>query len=239
MKYSLEDSHYKNLASIEINCDKPLTKRSIKPPFPNCSFFMAVVGPPGSGKSTLMLQMISSKKDKIYYRVFKDIIYVCPESSRSSIENNPLEDVDTYNALNYDIMEKVNENKEQYMKDEKNYNQLLIIDDCGTYLKDSYAVEILNELSMNRRHKSLSIIILVQYIISVPRSVRSQISCMIMFKPANNDDLETLRREFVNMKRKDFEALARFVFRERHDNLFIDRTNNELYKNLQKINFSS
>jgi len=238
-KVTLEDSNYSNLNSIQMLCDKPLTtKREIKEPFANCSFFMSIIGPPGSGKSSLMLQMISSKKDKIYYRVFKDIMYVCPSSSRSSVKDNPLDDVVTFDNLNYDVLEEVQQNKERYDKQDKNYNQLLIIDDCGSFLKDSSSIDMLNELSMNRRHISLSIIILVQYMVSIPRSVRSQLSSVIMFKPANNEDLETIRKEFVSMKKKDFENLSRFVFRFKHDNLFIDRGNNELYKNLQKINFN-
>ena len=87
---------------------------------------------------------------------------------------------------------------------------------------------------MNRRHINLSIIILVQYIISVPRSVRSQLSCVLMFTLANNDDLETIRKEFVMLKKKDFESLAKFVFKDKHDTLFIDRGTNELYKNFAK-----
>ena len=56
-----------------------------------------------------------------------------------------------------------------------------------------------------------------------------------MFKPSNNDDLETLRKEFVNMKKAEFQELANYVFKEKHDNLFVNRANNEIFKNLQRI----
>ena len=96
---------------------------------------------------------------------------------------------------------------------------------------------MLAELSNNRRHLSLSIIILTQYLTSIPASVRSQISCAIVFKPANNKDLEKIKTEFVNMSNEDFRLLCKFVFQNKHDHLFVNRENNNLYNNLQIIIF--
>jgi hypothetical protein len=56
-----------------------------------------------------------------------------------------------------------------------------------------------------------------------------------MFKPSNNDDLETLRKEFINIKKPEFQELSNYVFKEKHDNLFVNRGNNEIFKNLQRI----
>lgn len=236
MKYKLEPSNY-DLKTVKMTCDEPLTKREIKPPFLNQSFFFILCGPPASGKSTLLLQMLSTRgKNKIYYRVFKHILYVCPENSRSSVENNPLGDLETiYDELTSDVADKIEENKEEYSKAEKDYKQLLIIDDCSAFLKNNENIKMLNKLSMNRRHLSLSIILLVQYIYNIPKSVRHQVNVIIIFKPANNEDLEVIRKEFVNMKKDEFLQLSKFVFQNKHDHLFINISNNTLYKNLQKI----
>jgi hypothetical protein len=50
----------------------------------------------------------AENKSRIYYRVFKDILYLCPPNSRSSVNNNPLVDLDTvYDELGENIEIKV------------------------------------------------------------------------------------------------------------------------------------
>ena len=164
---------------------------------------------------------------------------MCPPNSRSTVENNPLADLaedSVFDELDYKVQDKIIENKDAYNeKPEKHYKQLLIIDDCSAFLKDKTNVKILSELSKNRRHLGLSIIILAQDIIDIPKSTRRQISALVVFKPPNNSDLDIIRKEFVNIKKPDFEELARFVFREKHDNLFVDKNTNDLFRKLQKI----
>ena len=239
-KFELEPSNYNNLNCVKLSCDVPLTKRIIKEPFLNKSFFYLICGSPGSGKSTLMFSLLTTKgKDKIYYKVFKNILYVCPKNSRASVKDNPMDELDAdsqFDNLSMGVQDKIIDNKKMYDENkEKHYNQLLIIDDCSAFLKDNDNIKMLNELSMNRRHLNLSIICLVQYLRLVPFSVRCQISCAIIFKPANNEDLDIIRKEFINMNKKDFSLLADYVFKEKHDNMFINKENNSLYKNLQKI----
>ena len=95
MSFKLEPSHYENLKSVSFSCDHRLTTRDIREPFLNKSFFMILCGPPGSGKTTMLFNMLSKQRrgQNIYYRVFKNILYVCPLHSRGSIENNPLDDL--------------------------------------------------------------------------------------------------------------------------------------------------
>lgn len=244
-KFELSPSNYDNLNKVVLGCDKPLTKREIKEPFLNKSFFYLIVGKAGSGKSTFLFSLLTTKgKDTIYRRVFKNILYVCPPNSRSSIKDNPLADLDAdhlFDNLNVEVQDKIIDNKADYEKTpDKHYNQLLIIDDCSAFLKDKHNIQMLNELSMNRRHLNLSIILLVQYLVLVPSSVRSQISCVTLFKPSNNKDYDTLRKEFIgNMDKNEFTQFIKFVFKDKHDNLFMNMENNTYYKNLQKILINS
>jgi hypothetical protein len=98
---------------------------------------------------------------------------------------------------------------------------------------------MLNDLVFNRRHNSLCIILLTQYITSIPASVRSQYNGIVLFKPSKKD-YERINREFLFMKKNDFIEFVDFVFKDRHDNLFINSDlENDYYKNLQKIVFSS
>lgn len=236
-KYTLEPSNYKNLKCVKMICDKPLsTKRTILPPFLNTSFFMIIVGKPGSGKSTFLFSMLTSKH--IYKKIFHDILYVAPQNSRNSIQNNPLADLETglFDNLDYTVQEQINENKLKYDETGKG-NQLLIIDDCTAYLKDINNIQMLNELGMNRRHLNLSIILLVQYVISIPPSIRSLYNLICIFKPVKKD-YERIQREFLFMKKDDFIEFIDYVFKTKHDNLIINTDNETFYKNLQKININ-
>lgn len=237
--FELQESLYDKLNNVILGCDRPLTKRTIKAPFQNCNFFYTIVGAPGSGKTTFMFSTLTtkSKADRIYYKVFKDILYVCPKNSRSSVKDNPLEDLETvFDELGDEVKDVIIDNKKKYDEDnDKNYQQLLIIDDCSSDLKKLRNIELLSELSKNRRHLNLSIILLVQYLRDIPRSIRSQPSAVIIFKPANGLDFDIIRKEYINMKSDIFMQLMDFVFKDKHDQLFIDRNNNDLFKNLQKI----
>lgn len=97
---------------------------------------------------------------------------------------------------------------------------------------------MISELSKNRRHLSLSIILLVQYVRDIPRSIRSQNTHIILFKPGNGLDYDILRKEFIQLKTDLFNELMAFTFKDKHDNLIINLETNELYKNLQKININ-
>ena len=82
--FQLENSHY-NLEKINFNVDKIFNDK-IKDPFENTSFFYIIVGRPGSGKTSLLINMLNDKK--IYRKVFSQILVCMPKSSRQSLKNN-------------------------------------------------------------------------------------------------------------------------------------------------------
>jgi energy-coupling factor transporter ATP-binding protein EcfA2 len=243
-KFRLEDSNYSDLKTVSMSCDEPLGKH-IKPPFENKSFFNLIAGSPGSGKTTFLFSMLINKgPNRIYYKTFKDIIYVSPKASQDDIDDNPLSDLpddSIFKSLNYDVFDKISENKEKYDKiienGGKRANQLLIIDDCSAFLKDKHIAQYLSDIANNRRHINLSIIIVVQYIMSIPSIVRSQASSIVMFSTTSNHELDVLKDEFINISKSKFDDLVEFVFRNKHDNLFVIRSG-DMYKNLQKINMT-
>ena len=63
-----------------------------KPPLPTKNgFCISIVGPAGSGKTSVMLSMVKSKDG--YRKRFHKIIAVIPSSSLNSLKSNPLDDL--------------------------------------------------------------------------------------------------------------------------------------------------
>ena len=237
--FELSDTKY-NFPVVPFTVDASLGAH-IHAPFPSSSFFWVLVGSAGAGKTSLMVNALTAKgKNRVYNRVYDKIVLVQPKNSRMSIKNNPFEDLPTeqiFEKLDYNVIELIEENKKEFDKNtkNKNMNQLLILDDITASLKDNE--DILLQLTTNRRHMKLSIILLVQHLRSISRSVRFQITDITLFRPSNGLDEETIHEEFVgNLNTKEFKKLSRFVWKEPYDNLFINKTTNTLFKNLQKIN---
>ena len=240
--FTLDGAHY-NLSPVKFNVDGILGEH-IKEPFPNQSFFWVICGRAGSGKTSLLINALSAKNDnRIYRKVFDKITLVMPKNSRRSIKNNPLDDLppdQQFEKFGTDVMTKIKEIREEFdeldKKKKRPRNQLLILDDVTAYLKDDPSSLI--ELATNRRHLKLSIILLVQFIRAIPRPVRFQVTTITFFKPSNELDAKIIEEEYVNLPKTVFKDLTRFVWTNAHDYLMLDKQNEKIYKNLQKININ-
>jgi len=240
-RFTLDESNYK-LNPVKFLVDGVLGEH-IKEPFPNQSFFWLICGKPGSGKTSLLINALQSKKEnRIYRKVFDKILLVMPKNSRKSIKKNPLDDLPDDQVFEYfglDVIEKIKDIREEFddldKKKKRPRNQLLILDDITAYLKDN--PKPLIELATNRRHLKLSIVLLVQFLRAVPRAIRFQVTHVTFFKPSNELDLKIIEEEYVNLKKEDFRDLARFCFIDKHDFIFINKNDETYYKNLQRIHF--
>ena len=125
---SLNKANY-DFKPVQFNCDDILGKH-IKEPFPNKSFFLAIVGRPGSGKTSLLLNCLIEKgTNRVYNKVFDKIIYVCPVNSRKSIKNNPFDELpedQKFEIFNENVVKKIEEIREEFdgKKEVKNYQNI-------------------------------------------------------------------------------------------------------------------
>jgi hypothetical protein len=263
--FELEPANY-IFNPVEFNVDEILGEH-IKEPFPNKSFFWVLCGVPGSGKTSLFVNTLISKgANRVYRKVFDKILLVMPKSSNKSFKKSPFDDLpddQKFETFDQNVVDQImllrkgfdeKEIKESpddnnghlinsdnnisdipIKKKKRNQNILLILDDITAYLKDD--PRLLIELSTNRRHLKLSIVLLIQFLYSVPKPVRFQVTDITVFKPANEMDAETIEKEFINLKKGQFDDLKRFVWKNQHDFLFIHKGNETFYKNLNRITF--
>jgi hypothetical protein len=252
MSITFENANYE-FKKVSFNVDEILADH-IKDPFPKMSgFFWLIVGKSGSGKTSLLINALCSKgKNRVYRKVFDKISLVMPSNSRKSLNECQFDDLpedQKFEQLDSNVLEKVLAIKKEFEKEKedrlkegkpkKRRNQLLILDDVTAQLKDKQNYHDLVELATNRRHYNLSIILLVQYLRSVPLPVRFQTTHITCFKIANEKDGEIIQEEYINLKKDEFNDLKRAVWKDKHDFLMIDKDTDTYYRNLQKINFHS
>jgi hypothetical protein len=244
MNFSLDKSNYE-LSPVKFLVDSSLGEH-IHEPFPSTSFFWMICGKAGSGKTSLLINSLKSKgENRIYNKVFDKITLVMPKNSRASIKDSPLDDLPTdqvFEEFDENVLKKIKDIRENFdeldKKKKRPRHQLLILDDVTSSLKNNNIMKMLIELSTNRRHLKLSIILLVQFLRAVPRPVRFQVTHVTFFKPSNNLDAKIIEEEYANMKPDEFKELSHFVFENKHDFLMINKDTETYYKNLNKININ-
>ncbi len=175
-----------------------------------------------------------------------------PKNSRLSLKDDIFDELpedQIFDTINQDILTKIKANKEEFEQDKNErlengkkpiqHHQLLVLDDVTAYLKHKQNVNLLIELATNRRHYNLSIILLVQFLRSIPRPIRFFTTSCIFFKATNNLDTKILREEYINLPKDTFDELLNFVFdKDAHDYLIINKDTNTYFKKMQQIIFT-
>lgn len=218
-------------------CDKSLGDH-ITPPFPDSHHFMCFCGPPGHGKTSLAMGLLSTKgKYRQYRKVFTNVMLFMPEHSQSSLKHSPFKNHDPdkiFDELNYQNLEEVYGRVKGAAEEDQ--NNLIIIDDMTADLKNHENLKLFMMLINNRRHLRLSIWILVQSYIAIPLNLRKTISHLVMFKPANKKEYISLFEELLHQPREVAEAVTTYVYKDgKHSFLFVDIFSGELYKRFNRL----
>lgn len=221
-------------------CDYQLTKRDIKP-LPNTHHFMVFTGPPGSGKTSLSIGLLTTKgKNKIYKNVFHNVILVCPSNSRKSIKNDPFSDLaeeKVFYELNSENLETIHDMVKLYSDDEE--NTLLYIDDCAASLKNGENQNILKMLIQNRRHLRLSIWIISQTYNLIPLNIRKLINILVMFKPTNKKEYLSVFEEIMFYDKNNANEIFNYTYKKRHDFLLLNTDTQHIYKKFNQLKIIS
>lgn len=202
-------------------------------------FIYALIGGPGSGKSSLLLSLF---RDRNYYKKkFNNIFLITPENSFTSVVNHPFANHQhVYHELSHDVLENIYENlmqiKSDNIRDEYEVEtSCLIIDDYASDLKDKELITILKRFCTKSRHLSCAIIFTLQAYNMFPLVLRKMLTNITMFKPKNKIELESIRKELINMNEESTMELMDYVFDAEYNHLDIDTTTNKLRKNYKLL----
>ena len=228
MKFTIQPSGVKVVPDKKgMACDVPLHKaKHIPEMLPDHSFSMCISAPPGSGKTTLFVWLLT----QVYKKSFDRIYIFMPESSRKSITNKLMKEhfqrcesqcFDDFNAASLSaVLEKV----EQDYKNNK--HSLILADDVsctfkGAGVKSKELTTILKKCLTNRRHLKLSMILSLHTFNMVDLVLRKQFSHCIFFPAANLKESLSFSEETFGLDKKDGAQLMKAAFRKKHDFLYL------------------
>tara|TARA_R100001086_G_scaffold249628_1_gene190031 strand:- start:3102 stop:3863 length:762 start_codon:yes stop_codon:yes gene_type:complete len=230
------------LSKFKFSCDDK--DESIPLPLPQrLNFFLMINGRPGSGKTSLILNLVA-KRGKLYNKKFDRVFVFSP--SLLTMAKNPFEDLPD-NQLHTDLTEA---NLTEALEDisESGEKILFILDDVVNDMKKSASVQtLLSKMLMNRRHLagaggSTSFIITTQVYNKVPAPIRKTASHIIIYHTKNKKELDTIYDELIIIPQKDFYQILKYCFDKKHNFVYIDvdkSYDKMFHKNFNALSFTS
>jgi signal recognition particle GTPase len=224
------------LSKINFECDEEIHKKlnefQLTKDFLNKSNTTAFIGRQGSGKTSLMINMIK----KLYKKCFHKIFIFMPETSRNSLKDNifdkNLDKSQIFEELNDENITFVYEQAKELSK--QKYRTLIIYDDVQKSLKDPQILKSLKNLIANQRHLRIVNIILLQNYFALDKSLRELINNVIIFK-LNKTQTEKLFNECVESAKDKFSDIRDFVFDVPYKWMFINLPSQRIFKEFDEI----
>jgi len=200
--------------------------------FHNEHFTSLFIGKPGSGKTNLLYSFM--KSPKLFRKIWHNIFLFQPSHSRVSMKDKLFDDLPEDQKFEELNDENLNYVMETIKSEDAKYNNCIIFDDMGAYLKDPLIMKTLKELIFNRRHYRTSIIFLCQTWYSVPKDIRKLFSNIFCFKCAKQE-LKVLFDEVIEGKEKYINDISKLVFSEPYKWLFINTNSQRLFDGFDEI----
>ena len=236
---SLKKNKGLNLKTPEFLCDgnlaEHLNKYDMLKNF-NGYYFSGFIGRPGSGKTSLLVSMLTGrKKDKVFRKVFNNVVLVMPTTSRNSMKKNIFKahvPERMFDELDYKTINTIH--KQLLHSSEENESTLLILDDVGAMLKRPEIQETFRKIIYNRRHLKCAIIILLQSYMSIPKEIRKLFNNVVCFKPPKTEFIN-LFEELFETKKELAQEIMSFTYKDPHDWLLLNVPSQRLFKSFDEI----
>jgi hypothetical protein len=218
-----------------------VAKQGILPPFP---FSIMLSGSSGSGKTNLLMNILSNKA--LYGQYFHYIIVYSPTAGKYddsyAILNLPEENF--IEDFSPDSLNKLIESRKELIDDKgtewvgKNSRVLIILDDVianREFLESQQALTMFALL----RHYLCSVCVMMQSYTKLPRALRLNCNAVAVF-PSTQSEIEILIKEITpsGIKKRDFEKVINYACDDQYSFLWINRKakkGEHIRKNLDEI----
>lgn len=235
-----EEKNELHISPPTMLCDAVLSDK-IPYPLPNRNHILVITAPPGGGKTSSMVSLLTSRgNNKAYRKVFENVFFVMPPNSRASLQSSLFEKHDPekiYDELTTEVL--IDIHKKLKEEASQGFNSLVILDDVGGMLKVKSNEILLRDMVFNHRHLRTSFWILQQTYTSLPLSIRKCITHLMMFAGCmkNKKEYQSIFEELIDMDKHLADQVVQYVFKSRnkHDFIFLDKNDREIFRNFNKL----
>lgn len=208
-------------------------KTDFKPNLKKDSYVLFLVGKPGSGKTSLIMEILLN--DDLCKGIY-DYVFIFSPTKLSGIDC--ILNENWYTTLDFTIISDILANiNSRIQENKKQVRVLFIIDDLVALLRKYKNTQEMMELFYNRRHliinnSEISYILTSQRYIAMPSNFRTCITDLIIFR-LNDKDYKSIKEDSVGYL--NIKDINNYLIND-HDFLYISLSTGEIYKNfLQKI----
>jgi hypothetical protein len=206
--------------------------QSLKSPdlFPK-SFISLLIGKPGSGKTTLIEEMLLNPL--LLNNQFDYLFIFSPNELKNiaCVINENYSNIWDISIV-YKLIDKIN-NEKANAKEIKNINLLIIFDDFISEMKKEAINPLFTKLFYNRRHLlkngCISFIITAQKFTITPFQIRPCINSLILFR-LNNSEYNSIKKDVCSWI--ETKIFSKSLSNE-YDFLLINLTNGKVFLNMQ------
>lgn len=215
MKIKEEKNERCVVTAFPMKCD---VDHNIPDPLPQLNFAMGLFGPPGSGKTNLVLNLIT-KRNQMYNKKFDEVHFFSPSMhTLPDVMDLPPERFhETFNPEEINAMWAKMHAEDKY--------QLWVFDDMIT--ESAKNLELMQPLILNRRHASksgkggLSVMIIAQTYNLLPLRLRKNLNALVLFASPNAKEQKCIHEEVLSfLDKKEFREIIKYIFREPHTFMF-------------------
>lgn len=191
---------------------------------PMGSRIFAIIGPKGSGKSSIMLSLLTSKKSP-YRKYFNNILLVSPTAKYDDKMKPLYEEVDRegkyWDSLNDETANEMIDMLNELNDGKKKPRNLIILDDCTHSFPSGKKPTKISALFTNSRHLKTSIWIVTHKYNSMPPLFRNQLDALFIFRTNSKVEIEAMKKD-LNCDESLFEENLKKATEEDHSFMFIN-----------------
>lgn len=237
MKIEIKKNNCPNLGKVNFACDKELSHKlnqyEMVRDHLNKFQTTLLIGSPGSGKTSLLVNFVK----KLYRKVFDRVYVFMPSTSRQSLNPNVfdvLPEDQLFEELNEETIARVYKEVKELSADGK--KTLIVYDDVQKSLKNPTVLNALKNIIANQRHLHVVNLILVQNFFALHKSLREIVTNVILFK-LGKSQTDKVFNEIIELHRDKFDKLRDMVYDEKYNWLFVNVGTQRIYKKFDEIIF--
>jgi hypothetical protein len=204
-------------------------------PSPSDNFVMYISAPRRSGKSTLLVNLLTrpefyrNKFDKIY--IFSQTIYLDGTWGKV-LSLLPKEQI--FEEFNPElIMQIIDRNRD-------GQKILIVVDDCigDVGFKKLDSSDVLTKISTRGRHFGVSLIVSSQAVSAVSSHFRKNTDCIVVFATENARERTIIHEEFLaHLSKEEFRQIFNFATKDKHSFLLFNKMSGNIYRNFNLLNY--